>query len=129
MLIFKEKELEVVCMQPWHSGNYGDLIGHTYKLQVGFESKDKIHHTVVDFTNIDQILTDIMNRYHHSDLNIHMYNPTADRFIIKIFNDIKNHYSFPNDLVNVIIVRLWETPTNYIETKFKKNEENLWREI
>lgn len=62
MLIFKEKELEVVAMQPWHSGNHRELIGHTYKLQVGFGKINKIHHTIVDFTSIDQILIDIVKQ-------------------------------------------------------------------
>lgn len=91
------------------------LHGHTYKLQVTIKGKQDSRGMVLDFKDLKEVVKwKIVDHLDHYNLNDKLwYNTTAENMVVH-FYDIIKEYCEPRDL-DVVCVRLWETPTSYAE--------------
>lgn len=88
-----------------YKGKCARLHGHTYKLEVTYEGKptDGI---VRDFSDIKSIIEErILSRLDHTNLNeVLPFRTTAENIALWILQESEAY-----------AVRLWETPTSYVE--------------
>lgn len=92
--------------------------GHNYELEVKVTGKpDKKTGYVMDLKMLsDLIRNEIHSRFDHRNLNLDTMefkelNPTAENIAIVIYNLLRPHISKKNELM----IRLYETPRNYVE--------------
>ena len=92
--------------------------GHNYELEVKVTGKpDKKTGYVMDLKMLsDLIRNEIHSRFDHRNLNLDTkefkeLNPTAENIAIVIYNLLRPHISKKNELM----IRLYETPRNYVE--------------
>ncbi len=92
--------------------------GHNYELEVKVTGKpDKKTGYVMDLKVLsDLIKNEIHSRFDHRNLNLDTMefkelNPTAENIAIVIYNLLRPHISKKNELM----IRLYETPRNYVE--------------
>ncbi len=92
--------------------------GHNYELEVKVTGKpDKKTGYVMDLKMLsDLIRNEIHSRFDHRNLNLDTMefkelNPTAENIAIVIYNLLRPHISKKNELM----IRLFETPRNYVE--------------
>ena len=107
----KNKEVFGKCALP----NYH---GHNYELEVKVTGKpDKKTGYVMDLKQLsDLIKQEIHTRFDHKNLNLDTkefreLNPTAENIAIVIYELLRPHIDKKNDLM----IRLYETPRNYVE--------------
>ncbi len=112
MIIFKEFTFDSAHRLPNYSGKCSQLHGHTYKLQVGIKGRpSKETGMVVDFVWLSQLVKDkVIEKYDHKLLNEFWKNPTAEVMAADILRQLKKAGGEQID-----VVRLWETPTSYVE--------------
>jgi 6-pyruvoyltetrahydropterin/6-carboxytetrahydropterin synthase len=100
-------------------GKCANLHGHTYKLEVSLRGKTDDRGIVVDFTEIKRIVNEqILAKYDHQFLNDHFsFNTTAENMVVFFFELIASYLKKidSNQGVQLVKVRLWETPTCYAE--------------
>ena len=101
-----------------YDGKCAKLHGHTYKIQI--TCKGQINPEtgmVLDFGIVKKYMKEIVDEYDHAYLNNKMeFNTTAenmvcfifDRLYVKILEETNKH-------VELVKVRLWETPTSFAE--------------
>ena len=92
--------------------------GHNYELEVKVTGKpDKKTGYVMDLKELsDLVRKEIHSRFDHKNLNLDTVefknlNPTAENIAIVIYDLLRPHINKKNDLM----VRLYETPRNYVE--------------
>lgn len=92
--------------------------GHNYELEVKVTGMpDKKTGYVMDLKVLsDLIKNEIHSRFDHRNLNLDTkefkeLNPTAENIAIVIYNLLRPHISKKNELM----IRLYETPRNYVE--------------
>lgn len=93
-----------------YQGDCKKLHGHTYKLIVTIEdSINKETGMVIDFNKLSRIVKEeVVNKIDHELLNEIWENPTAENMAETIFNSLSK-------LLPVHSVKLYETPTSYVE--------------
>ena len=91
------------------------LHGHTYKLQVTVKGTPDYRGMVLDFKELKSICKlHIVEYLDHYNLNDKLpYNTTAENMVVHFYDIIKRHLEDTN--IEVVSVRLWETPTSYAE--------------
>ena len=91
------------------------LHGHTYKLQVTVKGTPDYRGMVLDFKELKSICKlHIVEHLDHYNLNDKLpYNTTAENMVVHFYDIIKRHLEDTN--IEVVSVRLWETPTSYAE--------------
>jgi 6-pyruvoyltetrahydropterin/6-carboxytetrahydropterin synthase len=92
--------------------------GHNYELEVKVTGKpDKKTGYVMDLKVLsDLVKQEIHSRFDHRNLNLdtkefRTLNPTAENIAIVIYKLLRPHIDKKNDLM----IRLYETPRNYVE--------------
>lgn len=95
-------------------GPCANVHGHTYKLQitVAGEVNPKTG-MIIDFNDLKSIVKDaVIDKFDHKMLNdVLDYNPTAENMAMDILASL-------NDAgLNVVEVKLWETPTSFVTVK------------
>lgn len=110
---------------PNYDGMCAQLHGHTYKLEVIVDGDVSVDTgMVIDFSKLSWIVKSrIIDRLDHTYLNDFIENPTAEKLAEKIHDilsdefvdnkDINGNYVYP--LIISLSVRLWETPTSWVE--------------
>ena len=117
-----------------YKGKCYRLHGHTYRLMVTVGSNELSElGFVVDFGDLKEVLKDISDLFDHKTMlktkdpvNVHLakgmeedwiywvaFNPTAENMSAYIHYLISNHSKMKS--VNLLSVKLWETPTSYAE--------------
>jgi 6-pyruvoyltetrahydropterin/6-carboxytetrahydropterin synthase len=100
-------------------GKCANLHGHTYKLEVSIKGRTDHRGIVVDFGDIKNIVNEqIIAKYDHRFLNDLMdFNTTAENMVVHFFAIIDNYLEQLDNPtpVQLVRVRLWETPTCYAE--------------
>lgn len=101
-------------------GYYGvcsKIHGHTYRLQVTLKGLLNKVGIVFDFKDLKELVhRKILSRLDHSYLNDELsYNPTAENMVVDIYEII--HKEIFSKGVTVVSVKLWETPTSFVEYK------------
>ena len=127
MIICKVFTFDASHQLPKHKGKCKNLHGHTYKLEIEIEGpvvrndKSTIDGMVADFGDIaDVVEKTILVNVDHCHLNKLLDNPTAENLAIRIFAVMTKYFEeVPNPKLKK--VRLWETPTSYVEC----NDEDL----
>lgn len=103
-----------------YEGKCANLHGHTYKLQVTVSGKLNKQGMVIDFNELKEIINKkIVAIFDHKVINeVFPYNPTAENMTIYFFEVIKEYLekNYKNKIF-VERVRLYETPTSYVEYK------------
>ena len=91
------------------------LHGHTYKLQVTVKGTPDNRGIVLDFKELKAICKlHIVEYLDHYNLNDKLpYNTTAENMVVHFYDIIKSHLE--DTEIDVVSVRLWETPTSYAE--------------
>lgn len=96
---------------PDYDGKCANMHGHTYKLEVGIEGSIGPNGMVLDFAILSRIVKEnIIEVLDHSVINDTIDDPTAENMCYWI-----------HDALSPIIrgmklhIRLWETPTSYVE--------------
>lgn len=104
---------------PNYKGACHNLHGHSYKLDVtvlGDIETDKSksnYGMIIDFKELKKIVKEVaVDKYDHSNLNDFFENPTAEKMVLRIADDIQN--KLPKGLF-VMNVKLWETESSYAE--------------
>jgi len=107
----KNKEVFGLCNNP----NYH---GHNYELEIRLTgSIDKDTGYVYDLGKLSQIVkTEVEDRLDHKNLNLDVpefFNliPSAENIAVVIYHWLRNKIEADYD----IVVKLWETPRNYVE--------------
>jgi len=92
--------------------------GHNYELEVKVTGKpDKKTGYVMDLKVLsDLVKQEIHSRFDHKNLNLdtkefRKLNPTAENIAVVIYKLLRPHIDKKNDLM----IRLYETPRNYVE--------------
>ena len=108
-------------------GKCANLHGHTYYLEVTFKGIPDRSGIVVDFGVIKDIVQEhIVARYDHRFLNeLLSFNTTAENMATYFYDVIARAITqrFDNVPPSLERVRLWETPTSYVEVT-KEDMEN-----
>ena len=91
------------------------LHGHTYKLQVTIKGTPDLRGMVLDFKDLKKVVKErIIDQLDHYNLNDKLgYNTTAENMVVHFYDIIKQYCD--NHFLDVVCVRLWETPTSYAE--------------
>jgi len=114
MRIYKTFTFGAAHSLPEHKGQCRNLHGHTYKVEVWCDGWiDRETGMVVDFGD----LRAIKRTYDHKLLNEIISNPTAEHLVGKILRDVE-HVCGEN--VQKITVRVWESPTSWVEMVLKE---------
>lgn len=123
--VVKEFTFDAAHRLPNYLGKCVNLHGHTYKLQVGFR-RTVILETgmVVDFNDLSAIVkAEVVQPLDHAYLNevtldgFPRETPTAENMIIWIIGRLcaATARLAPFVGADLVLVRLWETPTSYAE--------------
>lgn len=88
----------------WHKGKCQNLHGHTYKIELTYKDQLNKNGIVKDFGEFE--IPDLDHKY----LNDIMPNPTAENMAIYIL-----------EKTNAYKVKVWETPTSFVEVKSENN--------
>jgi len=129
MIIAKKIEIDLAHRLMMHKGKCKNLHGHRYFIEIGIEDDINEEGMVIDFSQIKQILKEIIEEpYDHSciinnkdeykqyfeimkqdGMNIHFvdYEPTAENFCIDWFTKLKSL------LPTIKYIKIWETPTSF----------------
>ncbi|MCX7883760.1 MAG: 6-carboxytetrahydropterin synthase QueD [Caloramator sp.] len=144
LTVTKEFTFDCAHMLSYHGGLCSNLHGHTYRLEVT-ASKDEITNEgsdegmIIDFGDLKRIVKDsVIDKFDHSFLfwesgsdaereiaeTIKKYGmrivnlkdrPTAENIAIYIINTLNENLK--DSSINIVKVRLYETPTSYAEVK------------
>jgi 6-pyruvoyltetrahydropterin/6-carboxytetrahydropterin synthase len=107
MIIYKDFEFDSAHSLPKYKGACHRLHGHHYYLRVYVEGEiNPKTGMVIDFKKLSNIVKKrIINKYDHQYLNRFFRNPTAEIMVEKILETLSKY-------LDVVEVRLWETPTS-----------------
>jgi 6-pyruvoyltetrahydropterin/6-carboxytetrahydropterin synthase len=95
---------------PWHEGKCKRLHGHHYRFEVTVEGPVGDNGMVVDFDDLKQaVQAEVVDRYDHQYLNDFLPNPTAELLAGDVWKRLETAG------VNVVALRLWETPDSSVE--------------
>ena len=111
--IFKRVSFDSAHCLKWHSGKCKNFHGHTYFLEVGITGEINSDGVVMDFGDVKKHLKSLVEKLDHKNLNEIYPNPTAEIMANDIFLQLKK-------VMPVTIIRLWETPTSFVEVKDEK---------
>lgn len=107
----KNQEVFGICSKP-------NFHGHNYELEIKVTGEMNPETGIVmDLKKLKEIIQiHVENRYDHTNLNLDLIEfqdkiPTAENICIEIYNILRLQISEDFDLV----VRLYETPRNYVE--------------
>ncbi len=105
MLIVSEHEFDAAHRLPQHQGACGRLHGHRYRLEVQVEGDvDAQSGLVQDFEELDRRVQALaVQPLDHSDLNERLPNPTAERIVVWMWEQLAPA------LPGLRRLRLWET--------------------
>lgn len=131
--VVKEFTFDSAHYLPNHPGKCSSLHGHTYKLQIGFKGQpDEVAGMVIDFGEIKSMVEALLSSIDHKNLNeVNLLNfpshaPTAENMVtwfvqhfeILVLREIK----YVDVDIELVLVRLWETPTCYAEWQQRDDE-------
>jgi 6-pyruvoyltetrahydropterin/6-carboxytetrahydropterin synthase len=101
---------EAAHQLPWHPGRCRRLHGHHYRLEVSTEGPLDERGVVVDFDELDELVTNaVIDRYDHQLLNDFFENPTAEVIAHAIWSELEVTGFRP------VAIRLYETPETWVE--------------
>lgn len=118
------------CHQlPGYDGKCANMHGHTYKLEVTVQQafstltnsgpKDGM---VFDFSSLKAIVQEhVINPLDHQNLNeVLPFRTTAELMAAYIFNKINDALDIeePPSHVRCVKIKLWETPTSFVEVAY-----------
>lgn len=104
-------------------GKCNNLHGHTYRLELTVRGTPDQRGIVVDFGDLKQIY-----REHYEPLLDHKYlnetlpfvNTTAENLAIWFFDYWEEHVRAQHPGVEIVRVRLWETPTAFVTLTYEE---------
>lgn len=113
MIVYKKVEISAShrLVLPYDSP-CNNLHGHNYCIEVWAEGDLNLEGMVVDFV----VISEVIKQYDHKHLNDLFCNPTAERFVVEIFGELKTR--FPK--CDALRVRVWETPACYAEETWRR---------
>ena len=101
---------------PHHEGQCHGVHGHNYKLEVVVSGLPQqfgpAQGMIMDFGDLDEAVSSVMEMYDHTNLNDMFDNPTAENMIERIARDINGVLPYG---VTLSLLRLWETEKCYAE--------------
>ena len=116
MKLFKLFTFDSAHFLPKYLGKCKNMHGHTYKLEVGIEGDIEKTGFIMDFVDVKKaIQTVVIDRYDHKLLNEFFDNPTAEIMAKSMFKELDEHFIKENKGKRMGVLRLWETPTSYVE--------------
>jgi 6-pyruvoyltetrahydropterin/6-carboxytetrahydropterin synthase len=111
--VTKTFSFEAAHQLPWHPGKCRNLHGHTYRLEVSVEGPVDLHGVVIDFADLDRVVTDaVIAPFDHSYLNDLLDNPTAENLAADIWKRLEQAGVGGTSLFRL---RLWETADSSVE--------------
>ncbi len=118
--VVKEFTFDAAHFLPNYDGPCCNMHGHTYKLQIGFAGEVKDSGFVVDFNYLKAVIekTTIKELDHHllnevKKMGFPAQNPTAENMVLWMVERLAPFTGSSG--VDLVLVRLWETPTSYAE--------------
>lgn len=123
MIIWKETTFDSCHrLENTEQCNYGkcnNFHGHTYKLQVGVEGYPKPESgMVINFVDLKKVMEELKELVDHKNLNDAMKDVEEDYDAVTTCENMSLSFQrwfqkrFP---LNKIHIRLWETPTSFVE--------------
>ena len=92
---------------PGHS-KCGQLHGHTYRIEVAIEGKNK-NGMVMDFADMKDVIEKILVKYDHKSLNDYLEYPSVENICEMVQADLKKQLKFP------FTIRVWEGQGKWAE--------------
>jgi len=113
VIVAREFQFDAAHLLPNHPGKCKNLHGHTYRLQVWCEGPvDAETGMVLDFADLKEaVQTRVLDRVDHTYLNDFIDNPTAERILLWIAEQLEDTGLPLSEL------RLYETPTCFVVHK------------
>lgn len=109
MRVCREFYFDSAHRLPNYKGKCEKLHGHTYKLEVVIDAEKKEDGMVMDFGDLKKIvISEVLEKLDHCDLNDIFENPTAENMVEWIFNKLK-------DKIPLYSVKLWEGRGKWVE--------------
>ncbi len=94
----------------WHPGRCRNLHGHSYRLDVSVSGPLDANGVVIDFDELSNVVTrQVIERWDHQYLNELIDNPTAELLAHEAWRLLSSAG------LDVTAVRLWETPTCWVD--------------
>lgn len=127
LTIVKTMEFHAAHYLPNYNGPCRNVHGHSYKLEIGVCAPDKqLRHLdgmVMDFAVLKSIMQrEVVGHLDHQSLNdlndlpgFPCHNPTAENMVYWIVDVLKTTLANAAPLVQLNLVRLWETRTSCCE--------------
>ena len=106
---------------PDYKGKCKNLHGHTYKLEVEVmgDVLPENKHMVMDFSKLKKIVNEnIIRVWDHRYLNEIFGYPTAEAMVNSAVRTLTFHLDNIEPKVQLVRVRLWETPDSYAEWNY-----------
>lgn len=102
---------------PNHEGSCKRFHGHNYLLEVTISGEIKEEGPekgmIMDFGKLKQVVLEYISQFDHQDLNDFWENPTAENMVGTMAFALKSPFARLG--VELINMKLWETPTSYAE--------------
>lgn len=134
MKIAKEFHWEMGHRLPEHFGLCKNIHGHSYRLIIEFEGELDEQGMVIDFYNVEKILTPIIDELDHAFMVKDDDNLTLEflerlnskKVVVGFFTTVENICKYISDKIiksnlpkniNLITVRVYETAEDYAEEK------------
>lgn len=118
--VFKSILFDAAHNLPKHTGACKRLHGHTWRVELGAYCEiDKTTGMGIDLGDIGEFLKmNVGGLYDHKYLNDLIDNPTAENIALEILDTALRVYERP------CIVRVFETPTSWVEIKGDPDEKD-----
>lgn len=112
MKICKIFTIDAAHFLPNHGGKCKNLHGHTYRIEIELEGQiSNETGMIVDFGDLKEKVSPLLNRLDHKLLNDVISLPTAEYMC----HYLLAHLEKTGIPAKVSRVRVWETPTSYAE--------------
>lgn len=119
--VVKEVTFDAAHYLPGYVGKCSGMHGHTWRVQLGIsaDSLPADSGMVIDFKIMEEALLMVISKLDHSVINDTMRMPTAEYIAVYIYEKVRDELvrklpCFPTDS-RMEYVRVWETPTNFVE--------------
>lgn len=114
LVVCKSFEFDAAHHLPGYEGKCKNHHGHRWKLEVEIEGLvDPSTNMILDFKVVKEIVGSlVVDVLDHTDINILIPYPTAERMIEWIYDQLKESFSYPLKLSRL---RLYETPDSFCE--------------
>jgi 6-pyruvoyltetrahydropterin/6-carboxytetrahydropterin synthase len=114
MIVWKKFHFDAAHHLPYYLGLCHNPHGHRWFLDVGVTGEVQSGSgMIIDFSELKEIINNILEKFDHHDLNDVIPNPTAEHIIEYLIPLIQKGLCYST--IKLVALRLYETPDSCIE--------------